>query len=1423
MNINSSLSKTPIAVVGLSAFFADAKNIEEYWNNIVEARDSIVEVPESRWKLDDYYDADPMTPDKTYCKVGGFIPEVDFNPMEFGLPPNILEVTDASQLLSLVAARDALLDAGYGKDSPKFTKELKEKTGVILGVGGGQKLITPLISRLQYPIWKKALQASGIADEDIPPIIDKMKKAYIGWNENSFPGLLGNVISGRITNRFDLGGINSVVDAACAASLSAVKMALSELVEGRCDMMLTGGVDTDNSIFMYMSFSKTPAFSPTGKISPFSETGNGMLIGEGVGMLVLKRLADAERDGDKIYAVVKGIGSSSDGRFKSVYAPRPSGQALAMNRTYEDAGYAPSTVGLIEAHGTGTGAGDPTEFTSMGMVFGKDNDQKQHIALGSVKSQIGHTKAAAGAAGMIRAALALHHKVLPPTLNVTGPNPKFDIQNTPIYLNTETRPWFKGEYPRRASLSAFGFGGINVHVAMEEYGSEKSGNYRIHEPYKTVLLQEDSLKDLMKQCEVIPQILNEENGDLEFAKLVQNSKDLRLNPSFPRLGFVVSTKEEAIEFFQIAGQQLALNQTAWDHPKGIYFRATGNDYADKVVALFSGQGSQYVGMGNELANAFPESFDAFAKTGNLTKTIFPIPVFSKEEKDAQQVELTKTQNAQPAIGAMSMGLYKILNRSGFKPSYAAGHSFGELTALWAAGVYDDDTFLALAQTRGTAMSAASPKGDAGTMAAVKASFEETQAAIKGVPGVKIANVNSDKQIIIAGGTAEIKAAQNHLVAKGLTVIPLPVSAAFHTEYVEHAQKPFASFVHGLKFNKPEIPVFANSTAQPYPANLNEVKTLLKEQILNPVFFKQQIENIYAAGGRVFVEFGPKGVLTNLVKTILNGKDHVAIALNPNAKKNGDLQFRQAVVQMQVLGLPIADVDPYKAPMPLPAPKTKMTVSISGNNYVSDKTKQAYTDALNDGVKISSGKTQIIEKIVNVPVERIVEVEKIIEVPVHNNLEQNQEDMTKEALQLLQQTLNTFQANQNKSLEIFERFMTDQNSQSQQLIGLLSQQLDTSAQPAVVSKATIAATPVVAPTIARKVIHSNGNGHANGNGHSNGNGSVAIAPPAPKVVSTPVAAPVSTGGGMNADMQKALMEVVSEKTGYPAEMLELEMDMEADLGIDSIKRVEIFGALTSQYPSMSGINPNDLTELRTLGEIVTYVSAKAGGSTTAAAPAPTPVAVQQPVSQPVAVAAPTSNGAVNSDMQKALMEVVSEKTGYPAEMLELEMDMEADLGIDSIKRVEIFGALTSQYPSMSGINPNDLTELRTLGEIVDYVSSKAGGSASVAVAAPTPVVVQQPVSQPVATPVPVAASNGAADIGMQKALMDVVSEKTGYPAEMLELEMDMEADLGIDSIKRVEIFGALTSQYPSMSGINPNDLTELRTLGEIVTYVSSKKG
>ena len=428
------------------------------------------------------------------------MPDVEFDPAEFGLPPNLLEVTDVSQLLSLVVVKECLEDAGYGEGR----ETSRENTGVILGmVGMGSKLVTPLMARLQYPVWEKVLLSYGISAEDTQKIIDKIKLAYPNWEENSFPGSIGNVVAGRIANRFDLGGTNCVVDAACASSLAAIHMAIAELIEGRADMMITGGVDTDNSIGAYLCFSKTPAFSKGQNVRTFDKDSEGMMIGEGIGMVLLKRLADAQRDGDRIYAVIKGVGTSSDGRFKSIYAPRPAGQAKALRRAYVEAGYSPATVGLIEAHGTCTMAGDPAEFQGFNEVFSEGNPNKQYIALGSVKSQIAHTKGAAGVASMIKVSLALYHKVLPATINVKTPNPKLEIENSPFYLNTEIRPWIKpAGHARRAGVSSFGFGGTNYHVALEENESEQRGAYRLESVPQVVVLAAAAPEELLAQCQV---------------------------------------------------------------------------------------------------------------------------------------------------------------------------------------------------------------------------------------------------------------------------------------------------------------------------------------------------------------------------------------------------------------------------------------------------------------------------------------------------------------------------------------------------------------------------------------------------------------------------------------------------------------------------------------------------------------------------------------------------------------------------------------------------------------------------------------------------------------------------------------------------------------------------------------------------------
>lgn len=913
------VQKEPIAIIGKAGIFAKASNAREYWNNIINRIDCITDVPSSRWNVDDYYDPDPKAPDKVYCKRGGFIPDIEFDPIEFGMPPNILEVTDSSQLVGLVVARDLLEDAGYGSGRA-FNRE---RVGVILGVAGGLKLITPLTSRLQYPVWERVLKSAGLSDRDTEQIVAKIKMAYVEWNENAFPGLLGNVISGRIANRFDLGGINCVVDAACASSLSAIKMSVSQLLEGSVDMMIAGGVDTDNSPFTYMCFSKTPAFSKGEIPRPFDAQADGMMVGEGIGMVMLKRLSDAERDGDKIYAVIRGIGASSDGRFKSIYAPRPDGQALALERAYAAAGVTPSSVGLIEAHGTGTKAGDPAEFSGLTQVFHKVDGEGQHIALGSVKSQIGHTKAAAGAAGIIKAALALDQKVLPPTLHVDEPNPAFEIETTPFYINTETKPWIQaaGAEPRRAGVSAFGFGGTNFHVVLEEYQPEHKTAYRLNTVAHPVILYADTSELLLEKCQNALKQLGEE-GIHALDKLSAASKAPRIPLNSARLGFVYETLSEAQDLLKTSAATMGtrLDSEAWEHPKGISYQQTANDPKGSLVVLFPGQGSQYVNMGDDLTANFPPlrtlygKMDALFLQDNLTplsSVMFPPQAFNEGEEQLQSNKLQATDYAQAAIGVFSAGLFRILAQAGFSPDFTAGHSFGELSALWAGGVLIEDDFLRLVKARGKAMSPPPDENfDAGGMLAVKGALTDIEKEVEDLDDIVIANLNSNTQVVLAGPTAAVKNAHQVLGEKGYKVTVLPVSAAFHTPLVGHASAPFAEAVSETEFHPAQIPVYSNTTGESYPDTAEHAKKLLANHILNPVYYKRQIENIYAAGGRIFVECGPRRIMTSLVEDILADKPHIAVALNSSRTKPADRQFREAVVKLRVAGVALGDIDPY---------------------------------------------------------------------------------------------------------------------------------------------------------------------------------------------------------------------------------------------------------------------------------------------------------------------------------------------------------------------------------------------------------------------------------------------------------------------------------------------------------------------------------
>ena len=1354
----------PIAIVGMAAMYPKSPDLKGFWHLIRAGVDGITDIPKSHWRPEDYFNADQKAPDMTYCQRGGFLPGHRFDPTEFSLPPTVLEATDTSQLLGLVVAKAALEDAGYGAN-----KEFKrDTTSVILGVTGTLELVVPLGARLGHPIWKKALEESGLAPELVNEVMGRISDGFVPWQENSFPGLLGNVVAGRIANRLDLHGTNCVVDAACASSLSAAHLAILELVTGKADMVITGGTDTFNDIFMYMCFSKTPALSPSGKIRPFSEASDGTLIGEGLGMVVLKRLADAQADGDRIYAVIKGVGTASDGNSGAVYAPDSKGQARALRNAYEKAQVSPSSIRLVEAHGTGTKVGDVVEFEGLRSVYAPASDRKGYVALGTVKSQVGHTKSAAGAASLVKAALALYYKVLPPTLGVEKPNPKIHLEDSPFYINSEARPWVSEPgQPRRAALSSFGFGGSNFHMVLEEAQAARpevawDGSVRLWaESNTTPALLAQSLKATAATLSDEPDVL---------ARLA-HQRSSEFDPKAGARCVIVWNTDKSLKDLLLQASQLVHDGKASDGPEVFYQPGVE---AGKVVFMFPGQGSQYVNMGRELACVFPEVLesiersDRFSPEGQpLSAKMYPPPSFNDDLKKTREEALTATNAAQPALGALNRGIYEILSqRFGLTPDFTCGHSYGELCALYAAGVYDADALCKVSALRGELM--AKGDGGRGAMAAVTAPLEKVEALLPELKDVVIANRNSPGQCVLSGTKEAIKAATAVLKEKGMRAIPLQVGAAFHSPLVASAEGPFRKGLDEVKFAKPGIPVVANKTAADYPSDGKKMKDLLANQLVSQVNWVSQVEELYSRGARTFIEVGPKNVLSKLVGSVLKGKEFKTVALDASTGKNGLLDLAQGIAQLAALGLPV-HLGQWET-APAEGRKRKMTVELSGANYRSPQVKKgaAVRPAGSVNVLPPAGAQTVVTRTSTpapTPVVAAAPIPPAAPAPAPAPMKM-QPAVSSEAVHQVQSSMLAIQALQQQAAHAHTRFLETQETTMKTFQTLVQNQqqlmmrLQSGQAPATAYAPAPPVAPAPLPPAPTKATASQPAAPApKPAAPAPAPKPAAIAaPPAPKptpVASAPAAAPSGVG--------QAVMAVVADKTGYPVEMLNLEMDLEADLGIDSIKRVEILAAVQERLPQLAAVPSDQMGSLRTLKEVV-----NAFGISDAPAPQQT--------------AAPSSG------VSQALLEVVADKTGYPVEMLNLEMDLEGDLGIDSIKRVEILAAIEEKVPGLPKVASDQMGSLRTLGQIVSAFGATAT-AAPVAVA-PAP--------------------------GVSKALLEVVAEKTGYPVEMLNLEMDLEGDLGIDSIKRVEILAAIEEKVPGLPKVASDQMGSLRTLGQIVS-------
>jgi acyl transferase domain-containing protein/NAD(P)H-dependent flavin oxidoreductase YrpB (nitropropane dioxygenase family) len=1163
------LPPADVAIVGIGCILPGAADIPTFWANIVDKVDAVTEVPPSRWDWHRYFDPDRAAADKVYSRWGGFIDDVPFDPVAFGMPPNSLRSIEPFQLLGLLTAQAALRDAGYGERP--FPRE---RTSVILGAGGGgADLAVGYTVRSSLPL---------LFGDSASQLTSQLGNRLPEWTEDSFPGLLMNVAAGRIANRLDLGGVNYTVDAACASSLAAVYLAVRDLQTETSDMALVGGVDAIQNPFAYLAFSKSQALSPSGRCRPFDAEADGIAISEGFATVVLKRLADAERDGDRIYAVIRGVAGASDGRDRSLTAPRPEGQMRALRRAYAHAGISPATVGLVEAHGTGTVAGDRAEVEAVSAVFAEAGAARQECAIGSVKSMIGHTKATAGVAGLIKTALALHHRVLPPTLGVTTPNKNADFPASPFYVNTETRPWIHGidSHPRRAALSAFGFGGTDFHAVLEEYTGDFLPDRDVtveRWPAELFVWRGRSRSELLTATAGLLDKLDRgaepRLADLAYTLAVESSS---ADGDGAALAIVAESLADLSQKLRGARDLLEGTSERRHAPEGIHYAEHPMSREGSTAFVFAGQGSQYVNMAREVAVVFPEVRECFERADRvlaecherpLSSYVFPTPGFTPEDDKRQRSELTATDVAQPALGATDIAYLHLLRSLGVEPQMVAGHSYGEFVALAAAGSLSEGDLLRLSEARGRFIREAATH-DSGAMAAVDAGPEALESLVAGDSELVLANFNAPQQTVISGARASIEKAIEWCKAHGLPARQLSVACGFHSPSVAPAQRRLAEVLGTTRFATPRVSVFSNTTAAPYPEDPDAIAELLGEHLIRPVEFVREIRAMHQAGGRIFVEVGPRAVLSDLVSRILGDEPHLSIPVDQPGR-SGLVQLLHCLAALAAEGVPVRTEHLFRGRSPKRLDLAALETESAGTqpspstwlvNGGGARPLHAPADAVSSGEEVVAAPAPAPEPAPAPASPAPVAIPEASATPAGDGAG----DVMGRHQQLMQRFLET---------------------QKTVMLAYLRQP----------GASGVEVSPGGPP--ARALPGPAGPAEPDGGGRET---DVAGQPAADGAGAEPAQeqqAPSDGQGALTSEqIADRLLALVSERTGYPVEMLSLDADLEAELSIDSIKRVEIAGTLAQSMPGpeAASLDVEEMTASRTLREVIAVLEKQIGG-------------------------------------------------------------------------------------------------------------------------------------------------------------------------------------------------------------------------------------
>jgi len=832
-----------IAIVGLSCIFPGAGDAETFWSNIENKVDAIRAVPEGR--MDGvYFDATVREVDRFYCRRGGFIDEfAAFDPALFGILPVSVEGTEPEHLLTLRLAHQALADAGVWE-----RRLALDRTGIIIGKGN---YTGPGATRA-IEIIRTGQQLVQLLQELAPTLsgaeLDRIKKEFQTkkgrFAADTAMGLIPNLVASLVSNRLDLGGPAYTVDAACASSLVALDQAVRELYEGNSDLMIAGGVHACQNAPFWSIFTQLGALSRSQQIRPFDRSADGLLIGEGCGFVVLKRLEDAIRDEHRIYAVIKGVGIASDGAGSSVMSPSTKGQTKAIRRAWENAGLELSELGYIEAHGTATPLGDRIELETLTAVFGL-NAGAQKIGIGSVKSNIGHAMPAAGIAGVIKTALALYHGKMPPTLHCEEPLEAMkDSRFEPV---RDMVDWRETGLPMRAGVNAFGFGGINGHVVMEAYGAPVKkrlvGESRLDRPVVLARATAEGLIKALKNKETDPG-----KGDFRI---------VLFDPVEDRIARAVKIIERG---------------KPWRNRQDIWFTnepmVSGGG---KVAFLFPGLDGLSGGEVGTVAEYF--ELETGSECGGKDTVI------------GSALRLTERSRV----------LDTALKRLGVRPDLNAGHSAGEWLAGRSAGWATEETVNQLLQQLDNQSFDISDVG----FLVVGCGYDRVGPMLAGIKDIYLSNDNCPQQVILCG--------TNEAIAKGMSLLQeqqifhqvLPIRSGFHSPFLKDRMDVLVDNMRNVHFQRMQIPLWSATTLDLYPESSEEIRDLCVAHLLQPVRFRELTAKLYDEGVRVFIQVGSGGLI-GFVDDTLKGREYSSVAANVSAR-TGLTQLQRVLAALYIEG------------------------------------------------------------------------------------------------------------------------------------------------------------------------------------------------------------------------------------------------------------------------------------------------------------------------------------------------------------------------------------------------------------------------------------------------------------------------------------------------------------------------------------------